>query len=219
MQPTSTILQGPLLSGLLELGLPKALARGDTLFRQDDAGEFVFILLEGLIEVSVTSHAGRKSVLAHCGPGEVLGEISVLDGKPRSADAVALKDCAGRIVWRRDLMAYLARTPEANTALIEALCGRIRNASDMAATHALTSASARLAHCLLRLAEKWGEDRDGVTRISQPFSQSELGAFAGLARENVNRHINRWSKDGVIAFDNCVIDIIDQDKLESLAEG
>ena len=218
MQTSSTIMQGPLLNGLMELGQLKELPRGATLFRQDDPGEFVFILLDGLIEISVTSHAGRKSVLAHCGPGEVLGEISVLDGKTRSADAVALKDCKGRVVWRRDLMAYLARDPEANAALIEALCGRIRNASDMAATNALTSASARLAHCVLRLGDKWGAPDDGAIRITEPFSQAELGAFAGLARENVNRHINRWSKDGIITFDNGQITILDLRKLEDLTE-
>lgn len=213
------LLHGPLFSGLVTLGKTRSLAKGDVLFHQDDPGEFVFILVEGLIEISVTSRAGRKSVLAHCGPGEVLGEISVLDGKPRSADAVAIQDSNGTIVWRRDLVAYLSKTPEANMALIEALCGRIRNASDMFATYAMPSASARLAACLLRLAEKWGEEQSGTVEITQPFSQSELGAFAGLARENVNRHLRRWEQDGIVYFAQNTIRIADVDQLRALSDG
>lgn len=216
---TIELKHGPLYSGLVQLGHTRRIDKGGVLFRQDDPGEFVFILVEGLIEISVTGRSGRKSVLAHCGPGEVLGEISVLDGKPRSADAVALKECTGNIVWRSDLLDYLSRDPDATMALIEALCGRIRNASEMFATYAITAASARLASCLVRLAEKWGVEEDGLTRISEPFSQSELGAFAGLARENVNRYMNRWSNDGIVTFDQNVISITDWQKLKDLAEA
>ncbi|NNE81520.1 MAG: Crp/Fnr family transcriptional regulator [Silicimonas sp.] len=216
---TSDLLRGPFLTDLLKLGQVKELKRGATLFHQDDPGEFVFVLTEGLIEVSVTSMSGRKSILAHCGPGEVLGEISVLDGQTRSADAVALKDCKGSIVWRRDLYAFLAKNPEATMTLIEALCGRIRNASDRFAVNALTSAPARLASCIIRLCEKWGEPTETGVRIAEPLSQSELGAFAGLARENVNRHINKWAKEGILTFDDCIIEVLDQDRLEDLAEG
>lgn len=212
------LLHSTFLTELADLGRPRVLDKGEVLFHRDDPGEFVFLVLDGLIEISVTSAAGRKSVLAHCGPGEVLGEISVLDGKPRSADAVALKPCTGRAIWRRDLTDYLSRTPASAMSLIEALCGRIRNASDRFETNAMTSAAARLATCLLALGEKWGEPMGDGMRISEPFSQSELGAFAGLARENVNRYVSRWSREGIIAFDNCMIDILDQRRLEELAE-
>ena len=216
---TIELKNGPLYSGLVQLGHTRQIEKGAVLFRQDDPGEFVFILVEGLIEVSVTGRSGRKSVLAHCGPGEVLGEISVLDGKPRSADAVALKGCTGNIVWRGDLTDYLSRHPDATMALIEALCGRIRNASEMFATYAITAASARLASCLLRLSDKWGVADGDTIRISEPFSQSELGAFAGLARENVNRHMKRWSNDGIVTFNQNMIEITDYQKLKDLADG
>ena len=119
----------------------------------------------------------------------------------------------------RDLYAMLAKNPETTMTLIEALCGRIRNASDRFAVNALTSAPARLASCILRLCDKWGEETETGIRISEPLSQTELGAFAGLARENVNRHINRWSKDGILTFDNCMIEVLDMDQLEELAEA
>ena len=217
-QAPDTILTGRHLSGLAQSGAARVLEKGEALFWRGDAGDFVFIVESGLIEISLTSRSGRKSVLAHCGHGEVVGEISVLDGKPRSADAVAISQCRGQVVSRRDVLGYLARDAEATIEIIEALCSRIRNASDVAETQALTTASARLARCLLQLAEKWGTEHGGRLSISQPFSQSELGAFAGLARENVNRYIRTWCASGIIAFNRGEIDILNKDHLFELAE-
>ncbi|MBT8409353.1 MAG: Crp/Fnr family transcriptional regulator [Alphaproteobacteria bacterium] len=216
--PISSILAGRHLEGLAKLGAPRSLAKGEALFYRDDPGDFVFVVESGLIEISVTSRAGRKSVLAHSGNVELVGEISVLDGRPRSADATAVQDSFGRVVSRRDVLAFLAGDSDATIEIIEALCARIRNASDMFETHALTAASARLARCLLQLAEKWGIEDGGRVQVTQSFSQTELGAFAGLARENVNRYIRAWCADGIIGFDRGVIEIIDGDRLTDLAE-
>lgn len=218
--PSDEIFSDALREGLRKVGHIRTLARGEPLFRQGEPGEFVFVVDEGLIEISVTSAGGRKSVLAHCGPGEVLGEISALDGKPRSADAVAVKPGVGRMVHRSELLGYLAGNPEAMQALIEALCARIRNASDRFATVAITHAGARLASCLLGLAEKWGKaDADGDVTIMLAFSQSEIGALAGLARENVSRHLARLTRDGVLSVTEGIIVLHDMDALERMLEA
>ncbi len=213
-----SVISGFLLAELSTKGRQKTFEKGETLFLEGDPGNFVVLLEEGLVEISVTSLVGRKSILAHCSPGEVIGEISVLDGQPRSADAVALRKTTGRIIRQSEVLAYLASNPKATQEVIVALCFRVRNASGMFASQALTSAPARLARCLLRLDSKWGQPHGAGTRLSEEFSQSELGEFSGLARENVNRHIRRWCTDGIVAFDNCLIDILDRDKLIEIAE-
>jgi len=186
---------------------------------RDDPGDFVILLQEGMIEVSVTSAHGRKSVLAHMGPGELLGEVSVLDNAPRSADAVALKSCDTIAISRSVFLAFLSQTPDAMTQMLETLCARIRNASDMFETQALTSAPARLARCLLLLARKWGDEANGTVTITQKFSQSELGALAGLARENVNRYIRQWAADGMLRFDRGTIEILDLNALTAESDA
>lgn len=204
---------------LAERGLPRRYARGETVFVRGDPGDYLLVVRSGLLEVSVTSLGGRKSVLNHAGPGEILGEISVLDRGPRSADVTALDDTDVTIVPRAALVALIAEDRELALMVIERLCALVRNASEMFETHALTAASARLARCLVHLARKWGSPGpDGGIAMSQRFSQAELGAFAGLARENVNRYLRAWAGDGLITFDRGEIAIHDMDALERLAE-
>jgi CRP/FNR family transcriptional regulator, cyclic AMP receptor protein len=159
----------------------------------------MLLVAEGRIEISITSLSGRKSVLNYMGPGEVLGEIAVLDGGPRSADAVAASDVRGLILHRRDVLAFLQSRPAALFALVTELCAKVRNASEMFATQAQTEAPSRLARALLRLAERWGEQRPGgVLLPSAMFSQTDLGEFSGLARENVNRRLRAWASAGLV---------------------
>ncbi|MFD1343269.1 Crp/Fnr family transcriptional regulator [Litorisediminicola beolgyonensis] len=207
------------LAGLGRIGRPVSYSKGAAIFHLGDPGSFVLILADGLIEVSVLSQSGRKSVLAWVGPNEVLGEISALDGGPRSADAIAVEACRGVVVTRAALLSHLHDTPEAATEVIAALCRRIRNASDGVARHALTSASARLADCLLRLARDWGTPAaDGGVTLSRTFSQANLGAFAGIARENVSRQIASMAKSGFVTHSAGVLTIHDLSALESLRD-
>lgn len=207
------------LSDLAEHGRETSFKKGESVFLRDDPGDHVVIVTEGLIEISLTSAAGRKSVLAHIGPGELIGEISVLDEAPRSADAVALKPCNAVLVPRAAFLAFLSETPPAMVQMLEALCARIRNASDMFETQSLTSASTRLARCIVLLSRKWGNENNGITTIGQRFSQSELGALAGLARENVNRYIRQWTDQGVIRFERGTIEILKMNALIAESEA
>ena len=207
------------LTGLDGIGRPVRYDKGETVFHVGDPGSFVLILHEGLIEVSVLSLSGRKSVLAWLGAGEVLGEISALDGGPRSADAIAVEPCRGVAVSREALLAHLAGNPDTARDVIAALCRRIRNASDGVARHALTSASARLADSLLRLARDWGTEMpEGGIRLDRAFSQADLGAFAGIARENVSRQIARMVRSGFVTYSAGTLEIHDPAALEEMRD-
>lgn len=193
--------------------------KGETLFLRNDPGDHVVILVEGLIEISLVSAAGRKSVLAHVGPDELIGEIAVIDGAARSTDCMALKACRAVLVRRATFLSFLSENATAMEEMLQALCARIRNASDMFETQSLTSASARLARCILLLARKWGQESDGITVISQSFSQSELGALAGLARENVNRHLRLWAAEDIVLFERGQIKILNMNALIDESEA
>ena len=193
---------------------------GQTIFSAGDPGKTLVLIKEGRVEVSITSFTGRKSVLAHMGPGEVLGEIAALDGGERSADTVAATKVTGQILSRENVLTFVSDRPEFAQALIVELCRKVRNASEMFVTKSVIEGEPRLARGLLRLFDQWGKDSaDGETLLSEKFSQQEIGDFSGLARENVNRQIKAWTEMGLLRNEGRRLVLLDRDALERLAEG
>ena len=204
---------------LLQLGQPAHYKKGQTLFSRGEQGDWILLIQQGVVEISVVALNGRKSILNLMEKGEVLGEIALLDRQQRSADAVAKTAVTGIVLHRGNVVDYLKKNTDACFSVIETLCARVRNASDMFETLALTSAGARLARCVLRLAEKWGVTAsDGSVRIDHSISQTDLGEFSGLARENVNRYIKTWSGDGLLSFSKGRITLYDPQRLRAIAE-
>ena len=204
---------------LLNGGHSQHYHKGAIIFSRGDEGDWALLIEEGLVEISVMSLNGRKSVLNHMEQGEILGEIALLDGQPRSAEAVAVSDVRGTVVRRGAVIEALKRNNEACFSIIETLCARARNASEMFELQSLTSGNARLARCLLRIAKKWGKTSDdGSIHIEQVFSQGDLGELAGMARENVNRHLQAWSQEELIRFVKGDITLLEPGVLEEYAE-
>lgn len=204
---------------LFAKGHPRSYQKGEVIFARGDEGSWILLIEEGLVEISVMSLNGRKSVLNHMEKGDILGEIALFDQKDRSAEAVAITPVTGTIVLRQSVFEVLHNNNEAYLSIIKTLCTRVRNASDMFETLSLTSANARLARCLMRVAKKWGHmNADGSIHVEQKFSQSDLGELAGIARENVNRHLQAWIREQLIHFHKGDITLLAPDKLTELAE-
>lgn len=204
---------------LLAMGHKQRYRKNEVIFTRGDEGAWALLIEDGMVEVSVMSLSGRKSVLNHMEKGEILGEIALLDGQPRSAEAVAATDVSGTILRRDAVVKALRSNNDACFSVIEILCARARNASEMFELQSLTSGNARLARCLMRAAKKWGrENADGSIHIEQNFSQSDLGELAGIARENVNRHLQAWIQEELIAFDKGDITLIEPEVLADYAE-
>ena len=204
---------------LLATGHRRSYQKGEVVFARGDEGSWVLLIEEGMIEISVMSLRGRKSVLNHMEKGDILGEVALFDLEGRSAEATAITPVTGTIVYRQSVFEVLKNNNDAYFSIIKTLCARVRNASDMFETLSLTSADARLARCLMRMAKKWGHmNADGSIHIEQHFSQSDLGELAGIARENVNRHLQTWIHEALIHFDNGDITLLAPDKFSELAE-
>lgn len=204
---------------LLGSGRRRSYLKGEIIFSRGEEGAWALLIEEGMVEISVISLNGRKSVLNHMEKGDILGEIALLDKQPRSADALALTPVSGTIVHRAALFELLKNNNPACISIIETLCARARNASEMFEIQSLTSGNARLARCLMRMAQKWGLDQaDGSIYIEQNFSQSDIGELAGIARENVNRHLQAWVQEGLIEFNRGEITLLKPDHVQQLAE-
>ena len=203
---------------LFERAHRRAFDAGQTIFVEGEPGSDVILIESGRVEVSISSLSGRKSVLAHMGPGEVLGEIAALDGGARSANAVAASAVSGLVLSRENVLTFVSERPEVARAIIAELCAKVRNASDMFSNQSVVEGGARLARALLRLFEKWGKPRSGYLVLSQPFSQTEIGEFSGLARENVNRYIKAWTGEGILTQIDGDLALKDRDRLADMAD-
>ena len=193
--------------------------KGETVFARGDKGAWALLIEEGIVEVSVMSLNGRKSVLNHMEKGDILGEIALLDRLDRSANAIAMTDVSGTVISRQAILEALKNDSNACFTIMETLCSRVRNASERFETLSLTSASARLARCLVRISKKWGRwNADGSIYIEQKFTQTDLGELAGIARENVNRHLQSWIHDQIIQFDKGEITLLKPDVITEFAE-
>jgi CRP-like cAMP-binding protein len=170
-------------------------------------------VLSGQVRISVPSPEGREIVLAIFQPGEVFGEIALLDGKERTADARAMTACDLAILERRDVFAFLERQPNAWPRLVEVLCDRLRTTDQHIAEVALLQLPVRLAKALLRMA-----DADASGNSAVQLSQRELGNIVGAARESVNKCLREWQRSGLVRIEGTSITIADRATLQDVAE-
>jgi len=171
----------------------RPMRRGETLFRRGDPGAGLLAVLQGKVRVVLPSDEGKDIVLNTIRAGEVVGEIALLDGRPRSADAVALTD--GRIMTldRREVLPLLEAHPKLALALIEVLCDRLRRTSTQVEELMFQPLEVRLARALLRLA--------AAQRLaSVAITQKELAEVAGASRESVNRLLKAWEAAGTVSL-------------------
>lgn len=172
----------------------------------------------GRVEISLTSANGKRSILTHLGPGDVVGELAVLDGQDRSADAIASTDVTGRVLRRAQLLDFLRTNPNAAIGVIEVLCHKLRETNQSYASHVMADGHARLARVLVGLFAEWGIDlSNGTRKLGQRFSQSELGDLSGLTRETVNRYLRDWEDAGILVRDGTALILLIPEDLVALA--
>lgn len=183
------------------------LNRGETLFAQDQYDDQLYILDEGLLEVSVYSVSGRKLSLNRLGPDSVFGEIAMFDPGPRTAQIVALEPCALRAVGKNALMAALASQPHLAADLLSLAGKRMRWMSRQMEEQVFLSPAARLAAKIMHLA---GE----TTRID--VTQAQMADYVGVTRELVSKTLAEWQRAGIVGVSRGRIDVRDPDALEDV---
>jgi CRP/FNR family transcriptional regulator, cyclic AMP receptor protein len=199
---------------LAKLAHIREFGAGDSIFVMGSVHDCMMAVLKGTVKISVTTPEGRELLLAILHPGEVFGEIALLDGKERSADAVAITDCSLAVLERRDMMYFLERNPTAWRSLVDVLCARLRDTDEHLAEVALLHLPARIAKALLRtLAAEPAQPRSSEINLSQ----REIGALVGATRESVNKCFHEWRRSGVIRINKGGITITDLPALERIA--
>lgn len=201
------------LQDLLERAALCPMKKGDVLLHQGDGGDYLIILLDGTIRVSMVASNGREIILDYLEPGSVVGEIALLDGGERTASVTALGEGQYLKLGAKAFREVLEKHPSVAWRLLGELARRLRNANNTIESDRAYASGPRLARTLQRLMQK-GVEGPGL-RLD--LSQSELGAFAGISRENINRQLGSWADAGIVALDQGRVRVLDQDVLEEIA--
>ncbi len=176
--PSTGILEAALRAG----GRPTTFRHGQALFVQGDGAERVFLIRRGWVLLTSTSGGGRDIVLGVSGPGDVVGEVGVIDGEPRSASAVAVEGVDAVVAPGSVLMTALEDRAAAHE-LITVLSARLRTADRQLLEFATLTTLGRVAWRLLELGDRFGEaSPDGVS-LALPLSQEQLASWCGASRE------------------------------------
>ncbi|WP_343711993.1 Crp/Fnr family transcriptional regulator [Inquilinus sp.] len=174
-------------------------ADGDTIFLRDDPGDSVMIVATGRVAVRLTSPQGREILLAILSERDLLGEMSLLDGRGRSADAIALGPCRLLVLERVEVLRLLRQSPETCLKLMELLTERLRRTSEQLEAVALFSLPARLARLLLDLSgSQLGRSGSNRPALPPALSQRNLGLLVGASRSKVNVQLSRWITEGIL---------------------
>src|SRR4051794_37880331 len=184
---------------LFASAVPHRVRAGEGLFRAGDTGDGCYRLEQGLLKITVMSPQGEELIISFISPGEMVGELAVVDGLPRSATAIAVKDCQLSFIRRTAFEQSIKSHPELYRCLVEALAARLRETNDALAAASFMNARARVARALLELAELLGEDAgEGRIVITHQIRHSVLAAMAGIARENVSRILSDWKRRMIV---------------------
>jgi CRP/FNR family transcriptional regulator, cyclic AMP receptor protein len=206
------------LDALIGKGHIKKYARGDVIYRRGAPGDSLMVILTGRIKITNINVDGKEVVLNFLGAGDINGEIAVIDGKERTANAQALEDSQVFVVYARDLLPALIAHPQAMLQFFRTLCEKVRAASAIIEDNTLDMRG-RVAKGLLRLATQHGtRNKEGI-RIRLMASQTELGNYLGLSRANVSRQLGHLQDAKVIRIEGADIIVIDEAGLSEIADA
>jgi len=173
-------------------------------------------VLRGTLKMRAISPEGKEIVFNIMNPGDCFGEIALLDGEERSADAIAMSDCELLVLNRRDFMPILEKRADICMILLRTLCQRLRQTSEQVEDVLFRHLESRVAKALLHLAESAGLHRVQSLAVDLHLSQRELGSIAGGSRESVNKILQSWHKAGWIDLGKGTIVIRDLAAIERL---
>lgn len=179
----------------------RQLRAGQVLFVKGDPGDALYGLRRGQIRIETGNASGQRLTIEMFGPGDAFGEIALLDGRPRTADAVAAENSELFVLPRNEFLHYLERDPRLAVRIIELLCGRLRQTNENMEATFFLPLRARLARRLGALAEDFGTELH--------ITQEELGTLLGVARESVNRQLQEWRRGGIVQLKRGQIFVVD----------
>ncbi|PSL05371.1 transcriptional regulator [Haloactinopolyspora alba] len=193
------------------------LGRGETLFREGDEGDRVYVVTDGKIKLVRTASDGRENLLALLGPGQMFGELSLFDPGPRSATVTAVTDTTLWSLSHPDLLPWLTGRPEVSRGLLLQLASRLRRSNDTLADLVFSDVPGRVAKQLLDLSTRFGVPSDEGVRVVHDLTQEELAQLVGASRETVNKALADFVARGWLRLEQRSVVMLDVERIRRRA--
>ena len=186
------------LEAIARVTIKRSIHKDQVIILAEEEGDTLFIIIKGQVKVSILSEDGREVILSLLGEGAVFGELSLLDGKPRSANVVATQDAEIYTLRRPDFLQLMSRVPQIAISLLAELATRLRRTDRKIEGLALLDVTGRISETLLQLATDHGnESEEGIVLESRPTHQ-QLANMSGTTRETVSRVLKRLENQGYL---------------------
>ena len=193
------------------------LSRGEHLFMEGDDGDALYVVIDGKMKLTRAAADGRENLLSVIGPGEMFGELSLFDPRPRTSSASAVTDATLAALPHDALRGWLLERPDVSMHMLQALARRLRRANDVVADLVFTDVPGRVAKNLLDLAARFGEqERDGL-HVHHDLTQEELAQLVGASRETVNKALADFAARGWLQISARSVLILDTERLRKRA--
>jgi CRP/FNR family transcriptional regulator len=211
--PLFAALNDEAASSLAAVMTTRSVPRGHVVFREGEAGDRLFVVIDGKVKISRAAVDGRENLLAVLGSTEMFGELSLFDPGPRTATVTTVTDASLASLDHDDLRPLLLERPGVAVQLLQALAQRLRRTNEAMADLVFTDVPGRVAKALLDLAEKFGvSDADGI-RVQHDLTQEELAQLVGASRETVNKALSEFANRGWLRLEGRTVLLLDSDRL------
>ena len=192
--------------------------KGHTIFFEEDPGDAVYFIHEGMIKISKHATGGQVKILAILKKGDYFGEMSVLDDEQRSATATVLTDAKVFVIYRKELLGILKDHPEVALQIIKTLSGRMRAANSQIEQLTFYTTQQRLAHTLLKLADDFPLPTESGHEVFHfNLTHQDLADLCGMSRETCTRYLNKIETDGLIRIKKPKVHLMDRGGLMNVA--
>jgi len=186
---------------------------GQTLFHMGDDGGSLHLIERGRVKVTIPSDSGEELILAILGAGDLLGELSLFDGKPRSATVSALEETETLCLRREDLLALMRDHFDLVEKILAVLARRIRDTDMLLADRSFLDITSRLAKKILDLGDAFGIREGGTVRIGVKVTQTDLASMIGATRESINKQLKALRDQGLVRISGGMIEILNRERL------
>lgn len=203
------------LTRLAELARTHRYGKEHVIFNEGDPGTALYMIVTGRVKISQSSPDGKERTLALLGPGDVFGELALLDGGPRSADAVVAEDSELRVIPRQEFLTFVMDQPQVAMSLLVVLSQRLRHTNLLVHDAAFFDVRGRLARALLELARAEPKMEPGPALVCPQLTQSELASIVGVTRESINKWLRYYERSGAVIRRRGRLVVLDPQRLSA----
>jgi CRP/FNR family transcriptional regulator, cyclic AMP receptor protein len=200
-------------SSLRESMVLVKVSKGNTLFKEGDDGNRLYVVLEGKLKLGITSNDGRENLLSILGPGEMFGELSLFDPGPRTATATAVTDARLLSLAHDQVIGWVSEHPKVSLQLLGRLAQRLRRSNEVLADLVFSDVPGRVAKAIMDLGERFGVKKVDGLYVNHDLTQEELAQLVGASRETVNKALADFAGRGWVRLEPRSVVVLDIDRL------